>query len=804
MSSLHDIQPNQLTPMLRQYLEIKKQYMDCIVFYRLGDFYEMFFEDAILAAPLLEVQLTSRDKNAERAIPMCGVPYHALNAYVTKLLESGHKVALCEQMEEASAGPGIVRREVTRVFTPGLIPDPDLVSEDTQNLLLAIEEEGNGFSVACFDLLSSTLKAGTVSSFKQILEYCFQCGPKELLVQSKNRSQTWVSNFQKIFPHVLINYRINESGNPVHLVKKYVEETQKVIPSSFFENVVEFTTQKILKLDFITQHSLELVASVSGQDKGSLFSVLNCTRSAIGRRLLKVWLREPLADLEAICFRQAIVEELVNNQSVRESLSKYLSEVRDIERVAIKTAMKLSLPRDLVLLREVQKCLPFLMLLSEETEQPALKQLLQQLNPLTPLTAKMERALLDLPSLGVKEGGIFKESFHSDLAELRQLAMGGREALLQLESREKENSGISTLKIKFSKVFGYTFEITKSHLNKIPSHFIRKQTIANGERFITEELKALEEKIQSAERQLYSLEEKLFLDLRNEVAAFCPEFLGNAKTLATLDVLNAFAQVAIQNQYVKPKMTEGGRLWIENGRHPVLEALLPRGKFVPNSIAFEPQHSRTYLITGPNMGGKSTVMRQVALITLLAHMGSFVPASSATIPLTDSIFTRIGSSDNLVEGKSTFMVEMSEMARILDQATSRSLILIDEIGRGTSTYDGLALAWSLLEYVHSEIQCKTLFASHFHELTLLEEKLEGLRNAHVEVDQWQGNLVFLYHLAPGPAEKSYGIEVAKRAGLPKKVLERAQKLLSSLEGQKASTQRKEEFKIATDQLTFFS
>jgi DNA mismatch repair protein MutS len=804
--------PEKLTPMLAQYQKIKAKHPDSILLYRMGDFYEMFFQDALTASPVLEVQLTARDKNAPNPIPMCGVPYHAITSYIQKLIANGFKVALCEQMEEATPGKGLVRREVTRIITPSLVPDPELVSDDVCNILLSVFETAAGkFEVAALDLLKSQVKVGTVDA-ETLIELAIQLAPKEILIPSELRATEWLSDIQKMFSKIVVTERNDyfPAGTPslisIVALEHYLEETQKTDQLPHLSNPLPLFESESLKLDSTTLASLEVIKSLSPlSDTTSLFHVLDHTVTPMGRRTLKDWLTEPLNNKEKIQERHACVGELLEKLEVATDLRGHLSSIRDLERLTTKTLLGLAMPRDIVAIREILKIIPSIKTRLQELNATALKRIAEQLNALDSLTLTLEEAMLDSPPATLRDGGILKDTYHPLIAEYRTLSKDAKSTIASIELREKERTGIPSLKVKYSKVFGYTIEITKSHLNKIPPEYVRKQTIAGGERFITEELKSFEERVVTSEHKLKTLEESLFIELRKKVAAASEALLINANCLAELDVLNGFAKAARERGYICPQIHGGWDLVIEDGRHPVVEGLLPPGKFVPNSISFTKNECRTWLITGPNMGGKSTIMRQIALIVLMAQAGSFVPARSAKIPLVDAIFTRVGSSDDLAHGRSTFMVEMTEVARILNKATARSLILIDEIGRGTSTYDGLSLAWSILEFMHLNLKSKTLFATHFHELTEIEKKLPQLRNANVLVEKWKSEIVFLHRLASGICNRSYGIEVARLAGLPKEVLTRAKEIVSMLEvhSQKALRARNRALEIHDNQMVFF-
>ena len=802
-----------VTPMLAQYLELKRQYEDAIVFYRLGDFYEMFFEDAIKAAPILEVQLTSRDKNASNPIPMCGIPYHSATVYLQKLLAKGLKIAICEQVEDPKSTKGIIKREVVRVVTPALVGDPELIADDTYNYLLAVSITLNSqLEVILLDLLSGQLKLGLVEDVTQLTDLFYKYSPREILLSKRVLENNSFRESIKLFPLITLTYRDDYFTNSkqeesccLSALKSYLQETQKLDKIDFLSTPTSLFNDATLALDATTLRSLEVLRGLADENAPSVFKCLNHTYTPMGRRTLKEWLSRPSTELPIIENRQNTVEALLKSQVNQEKLQTELSAIRDLERLTTKTALGLAMPRDLVGIREVLKKIPEIRKTLKETKTPLFKQYFKSLNPIENLVEELECALEDFPPATLRDGSIFKETYSAEIAELRHLSRDAKSTIAAIETREKERTGISSLKIKYSKIFGYTIEITKTHLSKAPKEYIRKQTIANGERFITEELKNFEERVLSSESKLKSLEESLFLHLRKKVASHSKELLQNARILGEIDVLLSFAIVAQKRGYTKPKVSADWALRIVDGKHPIIESLLPAGTFVPNSIFFSEQDCRTLIITGPNMAGKSTIMRQVALIILLAHMGSFVPARSAEIPLVDAIYTRIGSSDDLSSGRSTFMVEMTETARILQMATPRSFILIDEIGRGTSTYDGLSLAWSLVEHFHTEVRAKTLFATHFHEVTALENSYSQLKNANVRVEKFKNEIIFLHQLSPGICNQSYGIEVAKLADLPLKVLSRAKDILRVLESQSQQGSRTRSHALTTQksQLAFF-
>ncbi len=799
------------TPMFTQYLAIKKEHPDSILFFRMGDFYEMFLEDAIAAAPVLEVQLTSRDKNSENPIPMCGIPHHSAMGYIQKLLARGFKVALCEQIEDPATVKGLVKRQVVRVLTPSLIGDPDLVPGETTNVLACLEDKGEGnIEVCLFDLLGGSTRHGVVTSLASLIDLFARMPPRELLCSDRTRNLKWFSDLLGVFPNLLITCRSTffetEENPTLRALESYLRETQKQERLTFLSEPLPLVGDQSMAIDAVTLRSLEILKGNGLDTAGnSLFEILDFTATPMGRRCLREWLGRPLLSRDRIRERLDAVEELVAKPELAEPPKRLLKDVRDLERLTMKTALGLAMPRDIVAIREILKVVPLLRDALGKATAARLGALRTELNCLSDLTELLQHALEDDPPAVLSEGGIFRDSYHTELLDLRRTAHNAKSMIAAMETAERNATGIPSLKVKYSRVFGYTIEITKAQLAKVPPHYQRKQTIANGERFVTDDLREFEQKVITAEHRMRGLEEALFNEIRQKVSAHTTELLANARLIGEADVLLSFCEAARSRGYVRPEISEGDLLEIEEGRHPVIETLLGPGQFVPNSLAFSDAVARTWIVTGPNMAGKSTIMRQIALITIMAHAGSFVPAARAQIPLVDAVFTRIGSSDDLARGRSTFMVEMTEVARILKQATPRSLILIDEIGRGTSTYDGLSLAWALLEHLHLEVRAKTLFATHFHEITALEGNHPGIQNASVLVEKWNDEIVFLHKLRPGICNRSYGIEVAGLAGLPPKVLSRARDIQGLLETQaeRGRRTRSRALSIHDNQMGFF-
>lgn len=776
-----------LTPMMAQYHRIKADHPDAILLCRMGDFYEMFLGDAELAAPLLGLQLTSRDKNSANAIPMAGVPHHSAMSYIQKLLSAGHKVALCEQVESTSSTKGPLRREVVRVLTPGLIADPDLVNEGQQVRLAVVStrENPSKYSLLILDLLESELFQAEFEDEERFAEALFDCSPNEILVPADLGAVRWFSKFKERHPRTLVTkrpYADAEPGSPAcfRALEEYLKETQRLEKIPSLSSALPLRGTEALRMDSTTIQALELVPSPATTPGCSLLEAIDHTRTAFGRRRLRRWLLAPLTDAFEIQQRQDAVQTLIALPQVSDAIQSILRPIRDIERITSKLALGLAGPRDLEALsmglKQVQSLRPILV----ETQNAKLTELAQRLNPMDALSMMLSQGLATPAPTGIHDGGIIQTGYNAEIDRLRDLSSHSKGHLIQLETREKTKTGISTLKVKYNRVLGYIIETSKAQASKVPSDYIRKQSVVNAERFTTTELQGLESEILSAETRLVALEQELFFSLRSAALQEVRTLVQNARALSEVDCLCSFAEAARRHGFCRPEFNATGALVLEDSWHIVVKSRLTSGTFVPNSVNLSPD-SRTLLITGPNMGGKSTLMRQTALACLLGQAGSFVPAKRARLPILDAVFTRIGSSDDLAAGKSTFMMEMTEMARILKQGTERSLILIDEVGRGTSTYDGLALAWALLEYLHNQVRGQTLFATHFHELTVLESTMPSLRNAHLQAKKWGEEIVFLYQLAWGVSPRSYGIEVANLAGIPEPVLQRARQVQSVLE-----------------------
>ncbi|MDU2323776.1 MAG: DNA mismatch repair protein MutS [Clostridium perfringens] len=798
-----------LTPMMRQYFEIKENYKDCILFFRLGDFYEMFFEDAETAARELELVLTGRDCGLEKRAPMCGIPFHSSNSYIGRLVAKGYKVAICEQVEDPKVAKGIVKRDVIKVITPGTYTDSSFVEETKNNYIMTIysDLERNRCSLAITDISTGDFLATEGELEKGvILDEISKFNPKEIiLLDSLDQelikditlttpaliSRKPIEYFEEKFEEVL-NSQFGEKSNSLSLMikkssnalVKYILDTQKISLTNI-NDIEVYSLVDFMTIDLSSRRNLELTENLREKSKkGSLLWVLDKTETSMGSRMLRRWIEEPLVNKEKITLRLNAVEELFNDLSLNDSLKEALHDIYDIERILGKISNKNANAKDLIALKTSIGKIPNVKGIIENCTSSLLKNYHHNLDDLRDIYELLEKSIKEDPSLTLKDGDLIKDGFNSEIDELRLAKTNGKDWISSLENREREFTGIKSLKVGFNKVFGYYIEISKANYSSIPEgRYIRKQTLANAERFITPELKEIEEKLLGASEKLCSLEYDIFLDIRNEVENHIDRLKTTAKIIAELDCISNLAFVALENDFIKPEINEDGETKIENGRHPVVEKVIPKGEFIPNDTIINKDDNQLLIITGPNMAGKSTYMRQVAIITLMCQIGSFVPASKANISVVDKIFTRIGASDDLAGGKSTFMVEMWEVSNILKNATENSLVLLDEVGRGTSTYDGLSIAWSVIEYIckNKNLRCKTLFATHYHELTKLEGEIHGVRNYSVAVKEVDNNIIFLRKIIEGGADQSYGIEVAKLAGIPDEVINRAKEILETLE-----------------------
>lgn len=805
-----------LSPMMRQYLESKKEVPDALLFYRIGDFYEMFFEDAIKASKALDLVLTGKDCGLEERAPMCGIPYHAADSYVSKLVSQGFKVAIGEQVEDPKLAKGLVKREIIRVITPGTQTEETALEEGKNNYLSAIYPGNSGIGLATVDISTGELYSLSVSDSKELLDEISRFSPKEILcpigfLEDKELSSALDSRFSLSITEKEKEYFGKEEADKIlstHFSSsipglglehaplerralgaclRYLYDTQKNI-LSHIRHIERFHREDYMLLDLSTQRNLELWETLRDKKKrGSLLWVLDKTHTAMGSRMLRHFLERPLRERKKMEERLDCIEELCQRYIDGEELREYLDSIYDMERLIGKISISSANARDMLALKSSLQFLPVIKRTLSSFSGKLLQGLGQDMDALEELYKKIDECIEEDPPLGIKEGGIIKSSFHEEVRLFREAGEHGKEWLNQLEEREREKSGIKNLKIKYNRIFGYCFEISKSYQGEIPDYFIRRQTLASAERYTTVELQDLQNKILGAAENLQQLEYSLFVNLREELSRELGRMQKTAKEIAFLDACLSLAKVAMQEQYVRPKINEEGNLRIVDGRHPVVEKLLQDQSFVPNDARLG-KEEKIAIITGPNMAGKSTYMRQVALIVLMASIGSFVPAKQADIPICDRIFTRVGASDDLASGQSTFMVEMSEVSNILRNATENSLLILDEIGRGTSTFDGLSIAWAVVEYLAKEIKAKTLFATHYHELSVLEGKLENVKNYCIAVSKEQGEIQFLRKIMPGGADESYGIDVAKLAGVPIPVLDRAREISAFLNEKDLSLQ----------------
>ena len=800
------------TPMIQHYLKTHEEYKDCILFYRLGDFYEMFFDDAKVVSKELELTLTGKSCGAEERAPMCGIPYHAAETYLTRLVKKGYKVAICEQVEDPKLAKGMVKREVTRVVTPGTTLNAQALDETKNNYIMCIAYIGDHYGISSADITTGDYYVTEVDSERKLLDEVNKYQPTEIICNEafyisgididdmKNRMgiviyslDAWYFSDETAQMTLKDHFKVRDleglgladydSGVvAAGALLKYLYETQKTTLSNLVA-IHPYTTGKFMIIDSSTRRNLELVETLrEKQKRGSLLWVLDKTRTAMGARTLRSFVEQPLIERTEIEERYDAIDEFNTNAITREEIREYLNPVYDLERLITRVTYQTANPRDLIAFRNSIHMLPPIKTLMSDFQSPLLKRLYEQLDTLDELYELIERSIAEEPPLTLHDGGILKEGYNEEVDRLRKAKTDGKSWLADLEAKEREKTGIKNLKIKYNKVFGYYLEVTNSFKDMVPDYFTRKQTLANAERFITPELKELEDVILGAEDKLIVLEYELFREVRQKVADEVVRIQKTAKAVAQIDVFASLATVAEQNNYCRPKLNEKGLIDIKDGRHPVVERMIQNEMFVANDTYLDNGSNRVSIITGPNMAGKSTYMRQSALIVLMAQIGSFVPAKSAKIGIVDRIFTRVGASDDLASGQSTFMVEMSEVANILRNATSNSLLILDEIGRGTSTFDGLSIAWAVVEYISNPrlLGAKTLFATHYHELTELEGKLNSVNNYCIAVKEKGDDIVFLRKIVKGGADKSYGIQVAKLAGVPDNVIERAKEIVEEL------------------------
>ena len=830
------------SPMMQHYLDTKKDYKDSILFYRLGDFYEMFFDDAILASRELELTLTGKECGQEERAPMCGVPFHAAENYIARLISKGYKVAICEQMQDPKQAKGIVKREVIRVVTPGTVIESNLLDEKKNNYIMSVYKSGIYFGIAVCDVSTGDFRATQIketNNFSAALDEISRYSPAEIVVNNlmydtteeiakiRERFQIYISKqednkFSDNVEELTSKYNVvDESENKIEINDKtlcicainglltYILETQKT-NLDHINKIILYNNTKYMCLDINARRNLELTEKLRDKSKkGTLLWVLDKTSTSMGGRRLRRWINDPLLDIEKINKRLNSVKELKDNPILRGDIADLLKKVYDIERLVGKISYGNANARDLISLKNSVKQLPELKKIMSNTESTLLKELYNELDILEDIYNIIDVAIVEEPPISVKEGGIIKKGYNEEIDKLKMATTDGKNWLIQLEANEREKTGIKGLKVGFNKVFGYYIEVTKSNISLVPDRYIRKQTLTNGERYVTEELKKLENELLGAEEKVINLEYNAFCEIREIIEKQLLRIQRTADIVATLDVLNSFAIVAEDMNYCMPIVDNSGIIDIKGGRHPVIEKILPSGEFVDNDTYLDKEDNRFSIITGPNMAGKSTYMRQVALITLMAQCGSFVPATFARLGVVDKIFTRIGASDDLSMGQSTFMVEMMEVATILKEATQNSLVILDEIGRGTSTYDGLSIAWAVAEYMSDKEKCgaKTLFATHYHELIGLEQKIQGVKNYSIAVKEKGEDIIFLRKIVAGGTDESYGVHVAKLAGVPQTVTKRSNEILRTLERKSilgSKEQEKENKKVAEGQLDMYN
>lgn len=801
-----------LSPMMQEYVKTKEEYKDCILLYRLGDFYEMFFEDALTASKELEITLTGKDCGLEERAPMCGVPFHSVETYINRLIEKGYKVAICEQVEDPKKAKGLVKREVVRIVTPGTTLDATSLDETKNNYLMSIVYIEDHFGCAIADITTGDCFLTELDKAQKLLDEINKFTPAEIICNEsflmsgvdtedlKNRlgicifsQEPWYFDDELCRKTLKEHFHVNsleglgieefESGVlAAGALFLYLQETQKTA-LSHMAGIRPYSAEKYMLIDSSSRRNLELVETLrEKQKRGSLLWVLDKTKTAMGARTLRSYVEQPLIDQEEIENRLSAIEELNEHPMLRDEIREYLQPVYDLERLISRISYKSANPRDMIAFASSLEMLPHIKQVMKEFSSPVLKQLEEEMDSLLDISGLIKKAIVDEPPLAQKDGGIIREGYNEDVDKFRRSRTDGKKWLSELEARERERTGIRTMKIKYNRVFGYSLEITNAFKDQVPDNYIRKQTLTNAERYITQELKELEDLILGAEDKLYALEYELFCEVRDKVGAEVVRIQKTAKAVAAIDVLASLSLVAQRNNYVRPKINSTGVIDIKNGRHPVVEQMIENDMFIANDTYLDSQKKRISIITGPNMAGKSTYMRQTALIVLMAQIGSFVPAEKANIGIVDRIFTRVGASDDLASGQSTFMVEMTEVANILRNATSKSLLILDEIGRGTSTFDGLSIAWAVVEHISNTKLCgaKTLFATHYHELTELEGKISGVNNYCIAVKEKGDDIVFLRKIVKGGADKSYGIQVAKLAGVPDTVIQRAKELVEEL------------------------
>ena len=834
---------SEFSPMMQHYLDTKEKYKDCILFYRLGDFYEMFFDDALKVSKELELTLTGKECGQEERAPMCGIPYHAADTYIARLISKGYKVAICEQLEDPKTAKGMVKRDVIRVVTPGTVIEANLLDDRKNNYIMSIYKNGIYFGVTVCDVTTGDFRTTEIketNNFAMLLDEISKYSPAELVVNpmmydcseeiSKIRERFDIyitrldeNEFTDDYKELTEKYKmVDDDENKIdnitdymlsvsatNALRAYLLDTQKN-NLDHINKLIIYKTTKYMALDINARRNLEITEKLRDKSKkGTLLWVLDKSSTAMGGRLIRRWLNNPLLDVKQINKRLDAVQELKDNVILRGDIIDLLKKVYDIERLAGKISYGSANGRDLISLKNSAQQLPEIKKVLSNAKSELLSELHSELDVLKDVYSLINKTIVEEPPIAIKEGGLIKKGYDKEIDQLKEATTNGKNWIVKLEVEEREKTGIKGLKVGFNKVFGYYIEVTKSNLSLVPDRYIRKQTLTNGERYITEELKNLENQILGAEEKVINLEYNVFVEVRNKIEAQIERLQKSAGVVAMLDGLCSFATVAEDMNYVRPQVDNSGVIDIKDGRHPVIEKILPSGSFVQNDTYLDKNENRLSIITGPNMAGKSTYMRQVALITLMAQVGSFVPASYAKIGIVDKIFTRVGASDDLSMGQSTFMVEMMEVAQILKEATSNSLVILDEIGRGTSTYDGLSIAWAVAEYISDKEKCgaKTLFATHYHELTDLENKLDGVKNYSIAVKEKGEDIIFLRKIVKGGTDESYGVHVAKLAGVPQVVTKRANEILKSIEKKNVLNNKKiekQDKNVADGQLTMYN
>ncbi|MBL7086598.1 MAG: DNA mismatch repair protein MutS [Candidatus Cloacimonetes bacterium] len=828
------------TPLMNQYLSIKKEQPDALLLFRMGDFYETFFDDAKTASKILGIALTTRDKNKKNPVPLAGFPYHALNNYLKKLIDNGIKVAICEQVEDPKLAKKLVKRKIIEVITPGTILESDYLKGNKNNYLTAIYEEKSNCGIASIDISTGEFLCSELSNDK-ILDEIVRIHPTEILLPEGTelkleqeivifysptftKYETWRYDFieaedilKRHFTLLTLDgFGLAEKNNAVcasAAILSYLQDL-KGTELQHITNLKYYEANQFMQVDSISRHNLELIESIKTRErKGTLVDIIDYTKTPMGNRLLFHWILNPLIDKAEIDNRLDAVYEFIEKSYIRNSLIEILKDIGDIERIISKVGTEKAYPRDLIALKNYLHLAKPIADLIKDCESKILKDLFSSIQSFDEVILIIENALIEEAPLTIQDGGIIKDGYNEELDNLRKTSKEGKKWIAKLQDKEIKRTGIPKLKVKFNNVFGYYIEVTKSYLNKVPDDYTRKQTLVNAERFITPELKEYESQVLGAEERIKQLEYSIYIEIRKKLTKFIPRMQKFSYVISILDVLTNFSQIAYHNNYIRPEITNELKIEIKDGRHPVIEKLISSETFIPNDTYLNNKSERILLITGPNMAGKSTFLRQVGLIVIMAQIGSFVPASSATIGIVDKIFTRVGASDNLALGQSTFLVEMIETANILHNATPRSLVLLDEIGRGTSTFDGLSIAWAVVEYLHENktISPKTLFATHYHELTELAEIFHAVKNYNITVKEWKDKVIFLRKVVPGSADQSYGIQVAKLAGIPDKVISRAKEILNNLEKNEFSetsifekTKRKKSSATQTDFYDFLS